>query len=110
MHGRAGSPRRRRLITAEFILGTVGLALVASLLLAHGSTVLGLAVAGIGLNYACFMLCAIQLYPAGRLEAEVAGRDLRAEAKRYGLAQLLLLVPGLVFIAFIGETLITARS
>jgi hypothetical protein len=110
MHGLSGSHRRRRLITAEFIVGTVGLVTVAVLLLAHGALAWGLAVLGVGLNYACLAICAIQLFPAGRLEAELAGRDLRVEAKRYGFAQLLLLVPGLVLVAFVNETFLAARD
>ena len=110
MHGLSGSPRRRRLITAEFMLGTVALWLFAALLLYHGSPLWGLIVLGVGLNYACLAICAVQLFPAGRLERQVEGVDLRAEARRYTFAQLLLLVPGLVLVVFVAETLTSSRS
>ncbi len=110
MHGLSGSPRRRRLITVEFILGTVALGLLAAFLLAHGSLVWGLIVLGVGLNYACLAICAVQLFPAGRLEGQVEGVDLRAEAKHYTFAQLLLLVPGLILLVFVVEVLNSSKS
>jgi len=110
MHGLSGSTRRRRLITAEFILGTVALGLFAALLLANDSLVWGLIVLGVGLNYACLAICAVQLFPAGRLARQVEGVDLRAEARHYAFAQLLLLVPGLILLVFVAEVQNFSRS
>ena len=109
MHGLSGSRRRRRLITAEFVLGTIALAAFAGLLLAHDSYVWGWVILGIGVNYACLAICAVQLFPSGRLEAQVEGVDLRAEARRYSFAQLLLLVPGLVLLAYVVELLASSK-
>lgn len=36
------------------------------------------------------------LYPPGRLEAELEGIDVLSELRRYGLAQVLLVIPALI--------------
>ena len=109
MHGLSGSRRRRRLITAEFVLGTIALAAFAGLLFAHDSYVWAWVILGIGVNYACLAICAVQLFPSEQLEAQLEGVDLRAEARRYAFAQLLLLVPGLILLAYVAELLESSK-
>jgi hypothetical protein len=97
MHGISGSARRKRIVLAEFAVGLVvmtGLGLVlivgsSSL----GTRILGIWLAGAGLNYAPLLAYAIALSRAGALEAELAGVDAGQELRRYGVLQLWILVP-----------------
>ncbi len=93
MFGTAGTRRRRRIVRAEFIVGTVGLFALEAVQLADGGWLLGDWLTGAGLNYLPLAVHAVDLWPPGRLEAELAGVDVRAELRRYGWLQLLLLLP-----------------
>jgi len=94
MYGTAGTSRQRRIVRAEFIVGTVGLFALAVVQLAHGGWLLGGWLTGAGyLPLAVHAVHAVDLWPPGRLEAELAGVYVRAELRRYGWLQLLLLLP-----------------
>lgn len=96
MHGTRGTIRRRRIVTAEFVLASVGLLTVGATAWARGGWLVGGWLIGAGVNYIPLAAYAITLYPSGRLEAELRDIDPARELRRYGLAQLLLLVPLLV--------------
>jgi hypothetical protein len=97
MHGTRGTVRRRRIITAEFIAGTIGavafgiwqLCAVASL----GGQLFGAWLVGAGLNYAPLAAYAVVLSPPGAIEVELAGIDTGRELRRYGLWQFWAAVP-----------------
>jgi hypothetical protein len=93
---------RRRVILAEFVLGAaVGTALgvlVAVSASTLGWIVFGVWIAGACLNYVPLALHALSLSRPGRLEAELAGADVRSELRRYTKAQLWIVVP-LLFVA-----------
>ncbi|MGS2614478.1 hypothetical protein ACVCAH_08115 [Micromonospora sp. LZ34] len=97
LHGSAGSPVRRRVILAEFVLGTIGcLALGGRLLVGAGGpldVVLGGYLAVLGLNYLPLALHAVALRRPGALARELAGVDIHGELRRYTLRQLWVLVP-----------------
>lgn len=97
MHGLAGSRLRRRVILAEFILGAVG-CLVLGLLTATFTTglgwrLIGLWLAGIGVNYVALSLHALSLTRPGALDAELAGVDVGREVRRYTKLQAWIMVP-----------------
>lgn len=96
MHGAAGTLRRRRLILAEFVVGTACLILLGIVLAAHGGGWWGVWLIGCGLGYGALAAQTVTLYPSTRLAAELEGADIAAEIRRYSVAQLLLLVPGLI--------------
>jgi hypothetical protein len=96
MYGTAGTLRRRRIVTAEFVMGTVALVLVGARSTGHGGWLLAVWVLGCGANYGALALYAVALYPPGRLEAELEGIDVRSELRRYGPAQILLVIPALI--------------
>ena len=102
MYGRRGSTRRRRLILAEFVLATIDAPLLGlAMLLAASSALpalLGAYLMGVGLNFVPLALHAISLSRASRLDAELAGVDVRAELKRYAAKQLLIGIPMLVLL------------
>ena len=102
MYGRRGSTRRRRLILAEFMLATIDAPLLGlAMLLAASSALpalLGAYLMGVGLNFVPLALHAISLSRASRLDAELAGVDVRAELKRYAAKQLLIGIPMLVLL------------
>ncbi len=96
MHGTRGTRRRRRVILAEFGLGTVaGAALGASAVTwdAPAGVVLGVWLLGLAANYLPLTAHVLSLWRPGRLEAELAGADLRAELRHYTRAQFWVLVP-----------------
>jgi hypothetical protein len=103
MYGTAGTRRRRRIVLSEFVVGTVGLILVGALLLIHGAWLWAAWLLGCGAGYGALALHAVTLYPRGRLEAELDGADVRAELRRYSIAQLLLFVPGLVAVVAVAQ-------
>lgn len=96
MYGVAGTVRRRRIVVVEFVVGAVGMILAGGVLTVHGAWLWGLWLLGCGLGYGALAVHAVTLYPSHRLEAELDGVDILAELRRYGAAQLLLFVPGLV--------------
>lgn len=79
MHGMAGSPRRAKIIRAEFYVGAFGCAFLGgmSLIIGEGwAKILGLWRIGIAVNYVALVWVAISLSGPGALEAELAGSDL----------------------------------
>ena len=101
MYGTSGTVRRRQIIRAEFIGGAIGcVALgVTSLLLGRSVAfcLVGGWLVGVGINYVPLAAYSVCLYPPGRLRAELAGVDIRAEQRYYTRAQIVLFMP--LFIA-----------
>ena len=97
MHALRGTNTRRRVILAEFILGTiVGIGIGAFLLLSAAGPfglVLGAWALGIGVNYVPLAVHALSLCSRARLRSELRGIDLQAELRHYTRAQLWVLVP-----------------
>lgn len=96
MHGASGTGRRRRLILAEFTLGTAGSLALGAWALTWGgpvSVVLGIWLLGLAANYLPLTGYVLALWPSGALEAELAGIELRAELRRYTRMQIWVLVP-----------------
>jgi len=93
MGGVAGTTRRRRIITAEFLVGFVLGVVIGGILLANADSavqyVVGLVVLGIGVNYLPLSWHALQMSVAGRRQAELEGVDKAAELRRYSVLQLL---------------------
>lgn len=54
-------------------------------------------------SYGSLAVHAVTLYPRGALEAELEGVDVRAELRRYSMAQLLLFVPALIAMIAIAQ-------
>jgi hypothetical protein len=91
MYGTRGSPRRRRIIRAEFFAGAAGCTVLGILVLVHGSggwLLLGVWLVGAGTNYVPLALAAQRLSPPGALDAELSGLDVRRELRKAGTAQL----------------------
>jgi hypothetical protein len=97
LHGTTGRPWRRRLIGAEFVVGTagcIGLGLwLAVSATGAGTRVFGAWLAGAGVNYAVLTWQAALLWRRGALASELAGIDVPAELRRYTAAQIWLIVP-----------------
>jgi hypothetical protein len=96
MHGARGTRRRRRVILAEFSLGTVGsLALGLWALTWGGATgvVFAIWLLGLAANYLPLTAHVLALWPPGALQTELAGADLGAELRHYTRAQVWVLVP-----------------
>ncbi len=98
MHGSRGTSRRRRVILAEFTLGTVGSLGLGVWALSNGGVTgvaLGVWLVGLAANYLPLALYAVALSRANAtaLEVELAGADLGAELRRYTRAQIWVLVP-----------------
>ena len=96
MHGARGTRRRRRLILAEFALGTVGgvgLGLWALTWGEAAGVVFGIWLLGLAANYVPLTWHVLALWRPGALKAELAGADLRAELRHYTRAQVWVLVP-----------------
>ena len=99
MYGAHGSGKRRRIITAEFVLGASAMAGFGIWLLARAVSPMGVAVGvwmtGAGLNYVPLAVHAMSmLRRPGALETELAGVDIPTEARRHGLLQAWIAVPG----------------
>ncbi len=97
MHGARGTRIRRVAILIEFVLGALGGtalgALVAAEASALGWRLFGIWLAAACLNYVPLALTALSLSWDGRLEAELAGVDVRRELRRYTLLQFWIAVP-----------------
>lgn len=97
MYGTRGTVRRRRVITAEFILGTAGAMAFGIWLTGSaaglGDRLFGLWAIGVSLNYAPLAAYAVALNRPGALSAELAGTDTNRELRRYGLLQFWVAVP-----------------
>jgi hypothetical protein len=96
MYGTVGSCRRRRVILVEFIGGVVLCAcLGATLASTDGETnrLVGWWLLGIAVNYVPLALMAVSLSRPGALDTELAGVDVRAALRYYGVAQLWIAVP-----------------
>jgi hypothetical protein len=105
MHGTAGTQRRRRLVTVEFVLGTAVLILIGARSPSHGGWLFAGWLLGCGANYGALSVHAVRLYRPGRLEAELDGVDVRSELRRYSIAQLLLFVPALIAVIALAQAL-----
>ena len=108
MHGLAGTRLRRGVILAEFIAGAVGCVVVGLLTAtrtpAWGWRVVGVWLAGIGVNYAVLTLQALSLSRPGALDAELAGVDVGTELRRYTVLQLWIAVPLLLVALAAGQS------
>jgi hypothetical protein len=96
MHGARGTPRRRRVILAEFALGTVGGAALGVWALTWGGpvgVVLGIWLLGLAANYVPLTAHVLSLWDPRTLEAELSGLNLRAELRHYTRVQVWVLVP-----------------
>jgi hypothetical protein len=97
MHGTRGSVLRRRVILAEFVAGAIGGAAFGVWALASWDGTLGLLfglyLLGLGANYLVLAREVIRLWPAGALEAELRGIDIRAALRHYTAAQVWVFVP-----------------
>jgi ABC-type Fe3+-siderophore transport system permease subunit len=97
MHGLAGARMRRRVILAEFVLGAVGCIVIGLLTATRapgtGWRVIGVWLAGIGVNYVALALHAMSLSRTGALDAELAGVAVGSELRRYTYLQLWIVVP-----------------
>ncbi len=97
MHGVRGTSFRRRVIVAEFVLGAVvGTALGVFVTVSASNAawlVFGVWMTGVCLNYVPLALHALLLSRPGRLEADLAGADIRREVRHYTKAQFWIAVP-----------------
>jgi hypothetical protein len=101
MYGTVGSLRRRRVILVEFIAGVVLCAGSGATLASTGGEtgrLVGWWLLGIAVNYVPLALMAASLSRPGALDAELAGVDVRAQLRYYGVAQLWIAVPLVVAI------------
>ncbi len=110
MHALRGTDIRRRVILAEFVLGTIagigiGIFLLLSAAGAIGSA-LGAWALGIGVNYVPLAVHALSLRSRARLRRELCGVDLPAELRYYTRAQLWVFVP----LSFVWLALRTPRG
>ena len=100
LYGSHGGALRRRLVAGEFVLASIlGLGLGGWLLAVGGMTgwILGGVLLGIGANYAALTVHAVELSRPDRLKAQLARLgDLRTAVRYYSVAQIRLLVPGLI--------------
>ena len=96
MYGTAGTPRRRRLILAEFIAGACGCTALGILIVVGanaGWIVLGIWLIGVGANYIPLAVEAHGMSPPGVLETEMARGDPGRELRRAAKTQLWIMVP-----------------
>jgi hypothetical protein len=110
LYGTTGSARRRRVVLAEFIVGTPVMLALGGYLLSRGGGWWGWWLLGCGLNYAALTAHAVVLCRRGRLAAALAGLDVRAELRRYSLAQAVLFLPGVVAVAALVQLAGQVRS
>lgn len=105
MHGAAGTLRRRRIVLAEFVLGTACLVLLGVVFTMRGGWLWGAWLLGCGLSYGALAVHAVTLYPSSSLATELEGVDTVAEIRRYSATQLLLFVPGLIAVVALAQAL-----
>lgn len=107
MWGGRGSLLRRRVILAEFVIGTVGAFAFAVFLLASSSDLLGTILAvwliGLGANYLPLAVYAIAFSRPGALEDEVASVDVPAQLRHYTARQFWIAVPLLMLVLAIKQ-------
>ncbi len=98
--GARGTALRRRLVFAEFVGSAVAGMALGGWFLTAGRPIawfVGLWCLGVGVNYAALAAHALLLLRPGRIATELAAvPDLKAEARRYGIGQLRLVIPFLV--------------
>ena len=113
MWGTAGSRRRRRLIRAEFVVGSLGCVLLGSLALASSANgvwlLIGVWLVGAGVNYIPLALYAQVLSRRAHSSPEMRDTDLRRELRRAGVQQLWIAVPCAVAIAALAQERRRAR-
>jgi hypothetical protein len=96
MHGTRGTRRRRRLILAEFVFGTIGGVALGVWALTWGGVVgvgLGIWLLGLAANYLPLTAHVLALWRPGALKVELAGADVPAELHHYTRVQGWVLVP-----------------
>jgi hypothetical protein len=96
MYGARGTRRRRRVILAEFALGTLGCAMLAAWALSWGGAggvIFGILLLGLAANYLPLTVHALALWREPALDAELAGVDVPAQLRSYTRAQVWVLVP-----------------
>jgi hypothetical protein len=96
MHGSSGVTWRRWVILFEFVIGALGIAALAILVLPAGGIVrlvLGVWLLGIALNYLPLAVYAVVFIRPARLRAELTGVDLGGELRRYTKGQFWVFVP-----------------
>jgi hypothetical protein len=106
MWGTRGTTRRRRIIVAEFVVGVIACAALGAATLAVGPRSgwwIGAWLLGIAANYVPLAGHAIALSRPGALDAELAGVDVYAELRRYGLWQFLIAVPLLLAVLALNQ-------
>lgn len=113
MYGTRGTARRRWIITVEFLVGVIG-CLAVGILMLHGNpspltATLGIWLVGVGVNYVPLELHAISLVRHGALDDELAGVDVPAELRGYGVKQLWIGVPFLIAMLAVAQ-LLSARD
>ena len=99
MHGTRGTRRRRRMILAEFALGTIGGVALGVWALTWGGVAgvaLGIWLLGLAANYLPLTAHVLALWRPEALEAELSGVDLGAELRHYTRVQVWVLVPFVV--------------
>jgi hypothetical protein len=97
MHGLKGTRFRAWLIVTEFVLGAVAAPVVAVVLIVTAPT-LGWSLFAVWTLLVCLNYVPLAVYAVGYLRSgayydELAGADVRAELKHYGLAQMWVFVP-----------------
>jgi low temperature requirement protein LtrA len=99
--GGAGSPHRRRIVRAEFVLGCAAALTLGGLLLTRGVWLIGLGVFGVGVNYIVWAtLVVLYLASVALMFAAFPGQFDRA----FAVADALIERFGLVVIIVLGET------
>jgi len=107
MWGTKGSERRRRLIRAEFAIGTLGCTALGVFVLVSANEaswfVVGGWLVGVGVNYVPLTLYARPLSRSGELERELRDLDLGKELRRAGVRQFWIAVPFAVALAAVAD-------
>jgi hypothetical protein len=112
MYGSRGTMRRRRIVLAEFAVGSAAAVAFGIWLVTLGtraSLVAGIWILGMGLNYVPLAVYAVPLIRPGALDAELAGVDTGRELRRYSLLQFWVFVP-LSFVVLTATAAIRRRA